>query len=424
MTKTPPTALAIPRNLWEELVDACHPEESLFWDYYPQATPRTPVDLDDDVTNGHDEGAEKGSFHTSYPTSAFIYSIVDCTDIVEPLVLTWTIETDEVPAATSASRTQEVKTVKSTVKSAGPSLEASSRIPRLAPTSVWKKSIDALVSKDKNKVARPIRSPTSATSVVSSADVIASASSSSPSSTSALKFDWSEDVEQVLFTAEQKMDEKAGVIGVSKAKDRVFEKCNCALESVIFEPESWNKFKIPASCHRRPPIHFISPRDTDKCNPSTRIAVDNVNAFRSHSIEPNVPYANKDVEDLFYGVGAKNVRCFDGRVVGGVVRYNTSYAVVDFETVEDAKAAFKIFQGRKAYPGSYHLRLKFVDVGDRTFGRRMAVSMGPMERSEEERRAFSEFVEDLDRVDVDLAKVALPSRPGFTLPVRPATSKS
>ena len=78
---------------------------------------------------------------------------------------------------------------------------------------------------------------------------------------------------------------------------------------------------------------------------------------------------------MFYSVGTKNVCCFDGRVVG-VVRYSTSYAVVDFKTVGDAKAAFEMFQGQKAYPDSYHLRLKFVDVNDRSFGRRMAVSMG------------------------------------------------
>ena len=74
-----------------------------------------------------------------------------------------------------------------------------------------------------------------------------------------------------------------------------------------------------------------------------------------------------------------------------------------------------MFQGRKAYPDGYHLRLKFVDVNDQTFGGRMAVSMGPMERSEE-RKGFAEFGRDLDRVDVDFAKVILPSRPGFTLP--------
>ena len=340
----------------------------------------------------------------------------------------------EPPAVTSASSAQDVETVESTAELTGPSREASSRIPRLAPTSVWKKSIDALISGDRNKAARSTRSPNSTISAASCADIVAPASSSSATSKSdASNIDWSEDVEQTLsmssgdITAGMKMDEKAGAIDgnrVPKAEDRVFEKCDCALESAFFEPESWNRFKIPASCHRRPPVHFLSPRDTDSCNPSTRIAVDNVNAFRHHSTEPNVPYANKDVEDLFYGVGAKNVRCFDGRVVGGVVRYNTSYAIVDFETVGDAKAAFKMFQGRKAYPNGYHLRLKFVDVNDRTFGRRMAVSMGPMERSEEERRGFVEFVEDLDRVDVDLSRIVLPSRPGFTLPARPTTPES
>jgi len=175
-----------------------------------------------------------------------------------------------------------------------------------------------------------------------------------------------------------------------------------------------SRFMSPSSSH---PLLF--PSSTDKCNPSTRIVVDNVNAFRHQSTEPNLPYVNKDIEGLFYSVGAKDARCFDGRIVEGVLRYGTSYAVVDFEMVEDAMTAFKILQGRKAYPDSFHLRLKFVDVDDRTFGRRMAVSLGPMKRSEEERSSFAEFVEDLDRVDVNLARVVRPRRPGFTLPPRP-----
>ena len=55
-----------PRNLWEELVDACYDEEPSFWDCYPRTAPRTPVDLDDEVTNGHDEGVENGSSHISH----------------------------------------------------------------------------------------------------------------------------------------------------------------------------------------------------------------------------------------------------------------------------------------------------------------------------------------------------------------------
>lgn len=323
---------------------------------------------------------------------------------VESLVLAWTINTEETPAA-STSTVQYTETVEPVAESTdyphSPRPSSSTRIPKLAPTPVWKKTINGLISGGGRKTARPkLNTPK--------------------------KIDWFEDVEHGLSTSEEVSTEAAGAASgvshrVTKACDRVFEKCDCALESALFEPKSWNKFKIPTSCRPRPSIHFFAPRDTDMSTPSTRIVVDNVNAFRHRSTEPNMPYANKDIEDLFYPAGAKNVLCFDGRIVGGVVRYNTSYAVVDFETIGDAEAAFKTFQGRKAYPDSYHLRLAYVDVNDRTFGRRMAVSMGPMERSEEERRGFAEFVEDLDRVDVDLAKVVLPSRPGFILPARPVT---
>ncbi|KAF9644974.1 hypothetical protein BDM02DRAFT_813294 [Thelephora ganbajun] len=397
VTRTPPVVTRIPRNLWEELVDAGSNDEHSAWDGYPRVTLHTPVGLNDESIEGHDECIEN--------------------DVVEPLVRARTVGANESPA-TSTLTAQDAEKVESTAKSAEfPRAASSTRIPRLVPTPAWKKTISALVSGGGKKSTRSVTARTSASS---------STTSSMPDAPK--KLNRSKDVEQALSTpgdiAAKRLGATTDVRGSkrdSEGQGRVFEKCDCDLEAALFEPESWNKFKIPASCHPRRPIHFFSPREADKCNSSTRIVVDNVNAFRHHSTEPNVPYANKDVEDLFYSVGAKNVRCFDGRIVGGVVRYNTSYAVVDFETVEDAKAAFKMFQGRKAYPDSYHLRLKYVDVNDRTFGRRMAVSMGPMERSEEERKAFVEFVEDLERVDVDLAKVVMLGRPGFTLPPRPAT---
>lgn len=350
---------------------------------------------------------------------------------VEPLVYAWTIDAEETPE-TSTSTAQDTEAVKPLAGSTGssrlPLPAAPARIPRLATNPAWKKTINALISGNVRKATRSVTARTSATSD----DTTGSFSSlpTTPSKPEApKKDDWFEDVEHALFTPED--TSTGGVTGatpgvkdskrVTKTRDRVLETCNCALENALFEPKSWNKFKIPASCHPRPSIHFFAPRDSDASGPSTRIVVDNINAFPHHSTEPNVPYANKDIEDLFYPVGAKNVRCFDGRVVGGVVRYNTSYAVVDFQTIGDAEAAFKMLQGRKAYPHGYHLRLKYVDVNDRTFGRRMAVAMGPMGRSEEERRGFAELVEDLDMVDVDLAKVVVPSRPGFTLPARPVT---
>ena len=416
VARTPPAVLTVPRSLWEELADARYGEEPSFWDCYPQATPRTPINLDDEVTDGHVERVESGSSRISRFISTSIYLIVYYTDVVKPLVRAWTLDTDDTSPASSTA--QDVEVVESTLESAEPSQGAPSRISRFTPTPAWKKSINALISGDRKikTVPGPVCTAASATAV-SPADIIAPNSSSSTSS----KFEWSEDIEQTIFDssgclAVEKIEVgESGSRRISMAQDHVFEKCGCALENAAFEPESWNKFKIPASCHPRPPIHFLSPRDTDKSNPSTRIVVDNVNAFHHHSAGPDVPYANKDVEDMFYGVGAQNVRCFDGRIVGGAIRYSTSYAVVDFGTVKDAEVAFKMFQGRKAYPGSYHLRLKFVDVNDQTFGKRMAVPMDPVEK-----KGSAGFVENTDGVDVDLAKVVLPSRPGFTLPARPA----
>ena len=113
----------------------------------------------------------------------------------------------------------------------------------------------------------------------------------------------------------------AKVEKVSSPPVRVFEECDRALQDGAFEPSSWDEFKILLSCRPRPTLHFFSPRDTDVANPTTRFVVDNINAFRHHSTEPNISYANEDIEAMFYFTGAKNVRCFDGRVVDGVVRY-------------------------------------------------------------------------------------------------------
>ena len=81
---------------------------------------------------------------------------------------------------------------------------------------------------------------------------------------------------------------------------------------------------------------------------------------------------------------------------------------------------FRTFQGRKDYADSFHLRLEFVDREDKTFGKRLFRTISPIKRSEEEKRWFGDFVEDIEWVDVDLAKVPVP-RPSFALP-RPAFS--
>ena len=53
--------LNIPRNLWEELVDAYYGKEPSFWDCYPRVAPCTLVDLDNEVIDDHDEGIENSS---------------------------------------------------------------------------------------------------------------------------------------------------------------------------------------------------------------------------------------------------------------------------------------------------------------------------------------------------------------------------
>jgi hypothetical protein len=122
----------------------------------------------------------------------------------------------------------------------------------------------------------------------------------------------------------------------------------------LFEPERRNRFKIPASCHPRLSILFFALRDVDKSHPSIEIVVVNANAFHHHPTNPNVPYVTRDTEDSFYPAGAKNSRCFDGRIVESTLRYSTPYAVVYFATVKGAMTAF-VIQGRKAYADGFQL---------------------------------------------------------------------
>ena len=152
-----------------------------------------------------------------------------------------------------------------------------------------------------------------------------------------------------------------------------------------FESKNRSGPKIPASCRSRPPHHLFAPGEADRSNLITKIIIDNVNAFSHRSSEAGRPFANRDLEDLFYSVDARNVRCrLDERAIGSVVRCNTSYTVVDFETGGNAMAAFKMFQGRMAYASNGHLRLQFVGAKGRTFGMRMGSVYGS--RGTERRR--------------------------------------
>jgi len=77
ITRTPPVVLTVPTNLWEDLVDIRFIGESSVWDCYPRPTPRTPVALNDDAIESHDQCVDTaGSSHTSHSVLTSIDAIV------------------------------------------------------------------------------------------------------------------------------------------------------------------------------------------------------------------------------------------------------------------------------------------------------------------------------------------------------------
>lgn len=366
----------VPRNLWEGFVDDADADELSAWDDYPRPLPRTPVvSFEEEAAENIADGFEVvGKFFQSsfwrLCSNVFLIGRRHTNAIAKPLVRAWTMTDKE--ATNSKAVTDAPPTPTNSIPST-------------------------------SYVPTPIPALGSSLTPASASPVTPSTSKYKPAKKTKAK-----------VKPEAKAEKKG-----SSAAARVFAKCDCALQDGSFEPSSWDEFKIPVSCRPCPTLHFFPPRDSDMAKPTTRFVVDNINPFRHHSTEPNIPYVNEDIEAMFYFTGAKNVRCFDGRVVNGVVRYSISYAVVDFDTVEDAIAVFRTFQGRKDYPDSFHLRLEFVDREDKTFGGRLSRAMGPTKRSEEERKWFADFFEEMERVDVDSLKPPAP-RPGFALPPRPA----
>ena len=397
----------VPRNLWEGFVDDDASKKSSVWDDFPRPLPRTPVVLfEEEAAQNIADGFEVvGKFfcqcYCHFCSHNCCIGRRHTHAVVKPLVRAWTMvdDTDVGEDWGCAAMDPRDRSSSSSLSHVG---EVARAGPKLA-TEVPPTPVHYIPS-----ASSPAPGPSS-TPASAAAPIKSSTSKSKRAKKTKAKVD-----EKVTVKTEVKTQKK-----VSSAPVRVFEKCDCALQDGAFELSSWDEFKIPVSCRPRPTLHFFSPRDSDMANPTTRFVVDNINAFRHHSTEPNTPYVNEDIEAMFYFTGAKNVRCFDGRVVDGVVRYGVSYAVVDFDTVEDAIAVFRTFQGRKDYPDSFHLRLEFVDREDKSFGGRLSRAMGPVNRSEEEKKWFADFVEDMERVDVDLAKVPAP-RPGFALPPTPA----
>ena len=122
----------------------------------------------------------------------------------------------------------------------------------------------------------------------------------------------------------------------------------------------------------------------DNIDPSTVAVADSITSFSSRLLK----CALQDLE-----IEATNVRCFDGRVVGGVARYGVSYAVLDFSTHMDALIAVR--QLGSFDPNGRWLA-QFSDPKDRTFGGRMARGLFAVNRSVEDWRALRDLAAQLD----------------------------
>lgn len=169
---------------------------------------------------------------------------------------------------------------------------------------------------------------------------------------------------------------------VSSRSDRALETrpqyfhC-CKLSRSDGRPKSWENWKIekPAACI---PVkthlqewQFVRPKDEDGENPTTRIAIDNLDAhwFR---VVGGVPSYNYLTEAMRFFT-TKYFRCWRGRTIDGVEYPAIGYATVDFGSLDAATRMFDELQGRRLRGHTWHWRLEFVDPNDDTHGGRRVI---------------------------------------------------
>ena len=151
----------------------------------------------------------------------------------------------------------------------------------------------------------------------------------------------------------------------------------CKLYKSDGRPQSWTNWKfekpkacIPVKTHLRE-WQFICPTDKDGENPTTRIAIDNLDAdwFRTVEGVPSYNYLTSAME--FFST--KYFRCWGGRSINGVEYPSIGYATVDFDSVDQAIRMFEELQGRRLRGHTWHWRLEFVDPSDETHGGRKLI---------------------------------------------------
>lgn len=119
---------------------------------------------------------------------------------------------------------------------------------------------------------------------------------------------------------------------------------------------------------------FARPTDKDGENPTTRIAIDNLDADWFRTVDGVLSY-NYLTEAMGF-FSTKSYRCWRGRTIGGVEYSSVGYATADFDSVDDAVRMFDELQGRRLRGHTWHWRLEFVDPNDETHGGRKVVRTG------------------------------------------------
>lgn len=151
----------------------------------------------------------------------------------------------------------------------------------------------------------------------------------------------------------------------------------CKLYKSDGRPKSWKTWKIekPAVCIPKKTNlqkwQFVRPTDKDGENPTTRIAIDNLDAEWFLTVDGISSY-NYLTEAMGF-FPTRSFRCWRGRVIDGVEYSSIGYATVDFDSIDDAIRMFDELQGRRLRGHTWHWRLEFVNPHDDTHGGRKVI---------------------------------------------------
>jgi len=172
--------------------------------------------------------------------------------------------------------------------------------------------------------------------------------------------------------------------------------------STTASPLSPSLLALPSMAFSRAPVfvpgpirHLITTTNDDYSGQPRRVIVDNIDSSTVAVADPTYSFSCRLLEDALQDleIEAINVRCFDGRVVGGVARYGVSYAVIDFTTHMDALIAVRQL---RSYDPEGRWLAEFSDPNDGTFGGRMADGFLPASRSVRSLRVLQDLAAQLD----------------------------